>query len=54
MYNRNFYVLPKRLYNEWAVPLYGRYILENETELVKMLKIKFGDYFEQIIREKVD
>lgn len=54
IYERNFYVLPKRLYNEWAVPLYGRYILENESELVKMLKIKFGEYFKEIVKEKED
>ena len=54
MYERNFYVLPKRLYNEWAVPLYGRYILENKQELIKMLRLKFGEYFKEIIMEKED
>jgi hypothetical protein len=52
MFKRNFYKLPKRLYNEWSVQPYARYILQNETELFKMLKLKFGEYFNGIIAEK--
>ena len=44
-----FRKVPKSKYKEYAIPNYGRLLLENEERLKKELKIKFGGYIKQII-----
>jgi hypothetical protein len=41
--------VPKSKYKEYAVPKFGRLLLEDEKKLKAALKIKFGEYIKQIL-----
>lgn len=43
---KKFMKIKKTDYGNYGVPLFGRELLENDKELDKMLKIKFGAYYE--------
>jgi hypothetical protein len=43
--NRRFRKIKPSDYNKYAVPQWARKILENEKDLEKMLKIRFGEYY---------
>ena len=44
-----FFWIKREEYGEYGVPLFGRELLENDKELDKMLKIKFGAYYEGLL-----
>jgi hypothetical protein len=46
---RKFRKLKPEEYVQFAVPLYGRELLQNEKELDKTLRIKFGEYYQGIL-----
>jgi hypothetical protein len=46
MVGHKFKKLDRMQYGDYAVPLFARELLENEKELDKYLKLKFGDYYE--------
>jgi hypothetical protein len=49
MIGRKFRKIQPNEYNRYAVPLYGRQLLENQKELDKTLRIKFGEYYQGFI-----
>lgn len=49
MIGRKFRRIKPKEYAQFGVPLYGRELLQNEKELDKMLRIKFGEYYQRII-----
>jgi hypothetical protein len=49
MIGRKFRKIKPKEYSQFAVPLYGRELLENEKELDKTLRIKFGEYYQGIL-----
>jgi hypothetical protein len=44
-----FRKVPKSKYKEYAVPKYGKLLLEDNERLKKELKNKFGNYIQQIL-----
>jgi hypothetical protein len=49
MIGRKFRKIKPTEYNQYAVPSYGRQLLENQKELDKTLRIKFGEYYQGLI-----
>lgn len=49
MIGRKFRRIKPKEYAQFAVPLYGRELLENEKELDKTLRIKFGEYYQGLL-----
>jgi hypothetical protein len=49
MIGRKFRKIKPNEYNQYAVPSYGRQLLENQKELDKTLRIKFGEYYQGLI-----
>jgi len=43
--NRKFIKIKPKEYDKYAVPQFARELLNNEEELNKMLKLRFGDYY---------
>lgn len=52
--NRTFYKVPKSLYEEYAIQVFAKIILNDDTELSKILKSKFGDYINKIVGENYE
>jgi hypothetical protein len=46
---RKFRKIKPNEYSQFGVPLYGRELLENEKELDKTLRIKFGGYYQGLL-----
>lgn len=46
---RKFRKIQPNEYSRYGVPLYGRELLENQKELDKTLRIKFGEYYQGLI-----
>lgn len=46
MVGRKFEKVKKEQYGQFAVPLFARKLLDNDEELTKFLKIKFGEFYE--------
>lgn len=49
MIGRKFRKIKPKEYAQFGVPLYGRELLENEKQLDKTLRIKFGEYYQGVI-----
>jgi hypothetical protein len=49
MYRRNFYPIRPSDYVKFATPKWAKEILANSAELKKLLKQKYGEYFNEII-----
>jgi hypothetical protein len=49
MIGRKFRKIKPNEYNQYAVPSYGRQLLENQKELDKTLRIKFGEYYQGLL-----
>jgi hypothetical protein len=49
VYKGSFVKIPKQLYNDYAVQIFARIILNDDIELGKILKIKYGGYINKIV-----
>jgi hypothetical protein len=51
---RTFFKIPKNLYGEYAIQAFAKIILNDDTELCKILKSKFGNYVNKIVAENYE
>ncbi len=49
VYKGSFVKVPKQFYNDFAVQTFARIILNDDIELGKILKIKYGNYIHKIV-----
>jgi hypothetical protein len=51
---RTFFKIPKNLYGEYAIQAFAKIVLNDDIELCKILKSKFGNYINKIVAENYE